>query len=136
MNILYYLIYWQFTHEKITSVIEMWWACFLLICFCHSVFLDTSSSGFIFCKVNIKPRLTFKFSTDRAESTSLSTNSIKDKTALFTLVACILIDCFVTTALTILKITDFKQITVLFDIMRKLYFYLPNTARKYPIKEY
>ncbi len=49
VNILsYYLIYWQFAPEEITPVIKTCPAHFVLICFCHSVFLGISSPGLIY----------------------------------------------------------------------------------------
>ncbi len=48
VNILQYnLIYWKFAPEEITAVIEMRRASFVLICFCHSVFIGISSPGLI-----------------------------------------------------------------------------------------
>ncbi len=45
----YCLIYWQFTPEEITAVIETCWhACDWFCCCCHSVLIGRSSSGFIY----------------------------------------------------------------------------------------
>ncbi len=48
------MIYWQFAPEEITAVIETRQAGFVLICFCHSVFLGISSPSLIYTLCYLK----------------------------------------------------------------------------------